>query len=161
MTGYTWSVSAGGLITGGSLTNSITVTWSSAGAQTVSVNYTNSNSCSAAAPVVKSVSVYPLPVPTITGNATACLNSTGNTYITETGMSGYSWSVTGGTITSGSGTNSIAITWNATGPQTVSVNYTNANSCTAAAPTVKTVTVNSLPVPVILGTDLSVPELDR
>ena len=45
MTGYTWEVSAGGTITSGSGTRSITVTWNTAGAQTVGVNYTNSNGC--------------------------------------------------------------------------------------------------------------------
>jgi hypothetical protein len=40
-TGYTWNVSAGGVITSGAGTSSITVTWNTSGAQTVSVNYSN------------------------------------------------------------------------------------------------------------------------
>ena len=43
MTNYIWAVSAGGTITAGGTSNStVTVTWNTAGAQTVSVNYTNS-----------------------------------------------------------------------------------------------------------------------
>jgi len=47
MTNYVWSVSSGGTITAGgtSTSNTVTVTWSTHGAQTVSVNFTN-YSCS-------------------------------------------------------------------------------------------------------------------
>ena len=91
--------------------------------------------------------VYSLPVPTITGNITVNEGSVGNTYTTETGMSGYSWSVSaGGSITAGSGTNQIAVTWNTPGTQTVSVNYIDLNSCSASTATVKNVTVKALNV---------------
>jgi hypothetical protein len=146
MTGYLWSVSAGGTITAGTGTRDITVTWNTAGAQTVSVNYTNANSCTAAAPTVYDVTVNPLPVPAISGPVSACVTSTGNAYSTQAGMTGYLWTVSaGGIITSGTGTRDITVTWNTAGAQTVSVNYTNANSCTAAAPTVYNVTVNPFP----------------
>ena len=85
-------------------------------------------------------------VPVITGPATACINSTTNTYTTLAGMSNYAWSVSaGGTVTGGSGTNTITVTWNTLGPQTVSVNYTNLNGCTAITPTVFNVTVSDPP----------------
>jgi hypothetical protein len=152
MTGYTWTVSAGGTITAGSTTNAITVTWNTAGAQTVTVNYTNGNGCTAATPVTYNVQVNPLPVPTITGPASVCVNSTGNVYTTQTGMTGYTWTVSaGGTITAGATTNAITVTWTTTGAKTVCVNYTNGNGCTAAAPVCYNVTVNALPVPTITG----------
>lgn len=152
MTAYTWSISAGGVIIAGSGTNSITVTWNIAGSQTVSINYTNSNGCMASAATVKNVTVNPLPVPTITGLAAVCAGITGVTYATETGMTGYNWTVSaGGTITAGAGTHIITVTWNAVGPQTVSVNYTNTNGCAGVVPTTKSVTVNPLPVPTISG----------
>ena len=122
-----------GTITSGAGTNSITVTWTTAGAQTVSVNYLNSFGCAATVPTIYNVTVNPLPVPTIAGNTSVCAGSTGNVYTTETGMTGYSWSVSaGGIITAGAGTNSITVTWNATGAQTVGINYTNSNGCTGA-----------------------------
>jgi hypothetical protein len=154
MSGYTWSVSAGGSITAGSGTDAITVTWNTLGAQTVSVNYTNGNGCTASAPTVKNITVSVRPVPTISGPTPVCAGATGNIYTTESGMSGYTWSVSaGGTITAGggSGSNTVTVTWNATGAQTVSVNYTNTNGCTASSPTVYTVTVNVRPVPTITG----------
>ena len=151
-TGYNWSVT-GGTITAGSGTDAVTVTWNTVGAQTISVNYTNTFSCTAVAPTVYNVIVNALPVPTISGPASVCNQSTGNVYTTEAGMTGYNWTVSsGGTITAGTGTNTITVTWNTVGPQTVSVNYTNANSCTAASATVYNVTVNALPVPTLSGT---------
>ncbi len=93
------------------------------------------------------ITVNPLPVPTITGSPVACAGSSGNIYTTESGMSAYLWNVSaGGTITAGSGTNSVTVTWNTFSPQTISVNYTNTNNCTAATSTVLNVTVNQLPV---------------
>ena len=113
MTGYTWTVSAGGTITAGAGTNQITVTWYTAGAQNVYVNYVNSDGCTATTPTAKAITVYPLPVPTITGSAAVCAGSTGIIYSTESGMTGYTWTVSsGGTITSGTGTNAITVTWN-------------------------------------------------
>ena len=155
MTGYTWTVSAGGSITAGSGTNTITVTWSTAGSQTVSVNYTNTNGCTATSATITNVTVNPLPVPTITGAASACAGTTGVTYSTEAGMTGYTWTVSaGGSITAGSGTNTITVTWSTSGAQTVSVNYTNANSCTAVSATVLNITVNALPASPTSGTQV-------
>ncbi|MCX6258077.1 MAG: GEVED domain-containing protein [Bacteroidia bacterium] len=92
------------------------------------------------------VTVNPLPQPVITGPAPVCKGST-VIYSTQAGMTGYTWSVSsGGTITGGSGTNTITVTWATAGPQTVSVNYTDGNGCTAVSPTVLPVTVNPLPV---------------
>jgi len=152
MTGYTWTISSGGTITAGSGTNSITVTWTTAGAQTVSVNY-SLNGCPALFATVYNITVNPLPTPTILGNSTVCVGSSGNTYTTQPGKSGYTWSVSsGGTITAGTGTNSITVTWNSVGSQTVSVNYTDGNGCIAQSPFIFNVTVYSLPVPTITGT---------
>jgi len=152
MAGYTWTVSADGTITSGANTNSITVTWASVGAQNVSVNYTNSNNCQASSATTYNVTIVPLPVPTITGAALACINTTENIYSTEAGMTGYVWAITsGGTITSGAGTNTITVKWNVLGNQSISVNYANANNCTASNESTYPVVVNALPTPTITG----------
>ncbi|HZK95387.1 MAG TPA: gliding motility-associated C-terminal domain-containing protein [Prolixibacteraceae bacterium] len=57
MTNYEWIVSPGGTIIEGDGTETITVKWSDAGSQTVSVNYINSNGCSAEVATVKKVFV--------------------------------------------------------------------------------------------------------
>jgi hypothetical protein len=149
-TSYTWAVT-GGTITAGQGTSSITVTWTTLGAQTISVNYNNQYGCSANSPTVYNVTVNALPTPTISGNNNVC-QGTANIYTTEAAQSGYIWSVSaGGQIQSGQGTNSVTILWNSSGAQTVSVNYTNANGCTAASPTSYAVTVKVAPTPTITG----------
>jgi len=157
MTNYQWTVSSGGTITAGgtSTSSSVTVTWNNTSTQYVSVNYNGSNGCPGSVPATFPVTINPSPPPTpvITGPDTVCLNTTGHGYKTESGMTNYTWEVSsGGTITSGAGTDSITVTWTGLAPQTVSVNYFNAYSCSANSPTVLNVTMSPLPVPVITGT---------
>jgi hypothetical protein len=92
------------------------------------------------------ITVIALPVPTITGQTTMCVNSGYYNYTTEPGMNGYSWSVSpGGIINGGSGTNQLTVSWIAPGLQWVSITYTNPNGCTPVTPFVLYVTVNPLP----------------
>ncbi len=151
MSNYQWSISSGGTILSGLGTETIQVRWDSSGSRYVSVNYSNSAGCYAPAPVVKIVTVYPLPAPTITGPDSLCMNATG-TYTTESGMSNYQWVISaGGSTVSGLGTNVIHVTWTSSGPRTVSVNYINGNNCTATSPSVFNVNIFALPVPAISG----------
>ena len=157
MTNYQWNVSAGGTVTsgGGTNDNSVTITWSTIGAQTVSVNYTSADGCNAPAQTVKNITVNPLPNPTLSGPNKVCAGTNGNVYTTEAGMSTYVWTVSaGGTITAGGTSNSrtATIRWNTDGPQTVSVSYINpATGCTPPSATVYNVTVDAMPVPTITG----------
>ncbi len=156
MTGYFWTVSAGGSIVGGSGTNTITVNWTAAGTQAVTVTFTDMNGCNPEDPVIVPVDVYPLPVAIINGPTPVCLNSAGNTYVTEPGMSNYTWTVSpGGMITSGGTTvdESVTVTWSATAAQSVQVEYDDAFGCHTAVPAVYPVVVNPLPVPVLTGPD--------
>ena len=92
------------------------------------------------------VIVNPLPVPTITGQTSMCVNSGNYNYSTEAGMTNYTWTVSsGGILNYGSGTNQIQVLWIHAGSQTVSVTYTSAAGCNPLAPTVLNVTVNPLP----------------
>ena len=148
MTSYVWSTSLGGQITGGNNTNAITVLWTAAGAQSVSVNYTNANGCIAAAPTVYPVTINATTIPTITGSTNLCANSGYYNYTTQTGMTNYSWTVSpGGSIGYGQGTNTLQVVWPFAGPQFVTVTFTNPSGCSPAAPTVLSVTVNPLPDP--------------
>jgi C1A family cysteine protease len=156
MTNYTWGVSSGGTITAGgsSTSNTITITWHTAGTQSVTVNYVNSSGCTASAPATYQVTVNPLPQPTLTGLTSICAGIAGNVYTTQTGMSNYIWNVSsGGTITAGgtSASNTVTVTWNTAGTQSVTVNYSNLNGCTGAAPANVQVTVNPLPQPTLTG----------
>ena len=105
-------------------------------------------SCSSANSSPATVTVNPSPVPTVTGPAVCYSGSSGNIYTTETGMSGYIWTISaGGTINLGQGTSSISVTWNTTGAQNVTITYINGNSCSAASPTIYPVTVSDIPGP--------------
>ncbi|MEI6681099.1 MAG: gliding motility-associated C-terminal domain-containing protein [Bacteroidota bacterium] len=156
MSGYSWNISTGGIVTAGgtSSDNTVTVTWTIPGVQTVSVNYTNSSGCAALSATIFNVAVNPLPVPTLAGPSALCAGATGNIYTTEAGKTNYSWNISaGGTITAGgtATSNTVAVTWNSPGSQSVSVTYTDANGCTAANPATFPVYVNPLPVPTISG----------
>ncbi|MEI6883248.1 MAG: hypothetical protein WCO02_02070 [Bacteroidota bacterium] len=151
MGNYLWTISPGGIIQSGTGTQAITVRWDSAGSQTVTVNYTNSSGCFALAATEKNVMVHPLPVPTINGPDSLCMNETG-TYTTETGMGNYQWVISpGGSIVTGMGTNTINVTWTSSGPRTISVSYLSVNNCLPYTPTVFHVNVFPLPVPQIIG----------
>ncbi len=58
------------------------------------------------------VTANPLPIPTFTGGPSiVCVDSTGNTYTTQSGQSNYSWSVSAqGSITAGGGTGDDFVT---------------------------------------------------
>lgn len=61
MSGYSWTVSAGGTPMGPLNTNTLTVRWDAVGARQVSVTYTNENGCSPVAPTTQNVTVKPIP----------------------------------------------------------------------------------------------------
>jgi len=150
---YNWTIT-GGNITSGLNTNTVTVTWTTPGTRWIAVNYTDLNGCSATSSTQYAVTVKPLPVPTVAGASSVCIHAANVAYTTESGMSNYLWSVSGGgTITGGGGTsdNSVYVTWNTVGPQTVSVNYTGINSCMGSSATVYNVAVNPLPTPTLSG----------
>ncbi len=88
------------------------------------------------------------PVPTIAGTGELCVNSGYYNYSTETGMTGYQWSISpGGAIITGQGTSSVQVIWNQPGSQWVAVTYTNTSGCTALNPTQFPVLVNPFPDP--------------
>jgi uncharacterized protein (TIGR02145 family) len=149
-TSFTWSFPAGLSIVAGSGTNSVTVNASFmavGGNITVQPNNSCGNGQSASLPLVMNT----LPVPTINGPSSVCLNST-TIYSTETGMTGYIWSVAaGGTIQTGVGSHTISILWTTIGPKTISVNYTNSQGCTASSPSVYNLNVTTLPIPSLSG----------
>ena len=130
---YAWTVT-GGTVTAGAGTNSITVTWGAAGTGTVAVLETiTATSCTQTNSL--SVTINPNPTPSITGSTAVCTTNTGYVYsVTSVAGNTYSWTVTGGTITAGAGTNSITVTWGAAGTGTVAVTQTT--TATGCATTV-------------------------
>jgi hypothetical protein len=104
----------------------------------------SANGCTGT-PITFTITVNPLTIPTIIPAIDpVCFGNTG-TYTTESGKTNYIWSVDGGIINVGQGTESITVTWNGTGPYNVSVTYTNGTGCSAATPTIQSVNVTPLP----------------
>ncbi|MFZ4523246.1 MAG: T9SS type A sorting domain-containing protein [Bacteroidales bacterium] len=144
-TSYIWTVPIGASITAGAGTSAITVSYPS-GSASGNITVAGSNSCSAGPTSALAVTVNQLPVPTVTGASSICLGTGNYSYTTESGMSNYLWTISsGGTIVSGSGSNSILVQWNTTGAQSVGISYTNGSGCQAQSPTVFNVTVSTLP----------------
>ncbi|MFT3908399.1 MAG: Ig-like domain-containing protein [Ferruginibacter sp.] len=124
------------------------VTSVAAGTVNISYTVTDGNGCSATETVA--VTVFSIPVPTLSGPNPICPNSTG-IYTTEAGQTNYTWTFTGGTLVSGgtSTDNTITIDWDQPGPKTITVNYTNAEGCFGAASA--TVTTSSGITPFLSG----------
>lgn len=122
---YQWTVT-GGVILGPSTTNTVTVQWTTIGAQTLTlVESTPSSTCSATSTL--NVAVSYKPTPSISGLTTVC-TGTEYTYSTpNVAGSTYVWSLPlgGGTFTSATNTNSVTVIWNAGGPRQIQVVETN------------------------------------
>lgn len=148
---YRWNVNGGTILETAPYSNMVTVLWDVVGVGSIEVNYDNSTGCEAVEPTHLDVQVHPLPIPTISGNASVC-NTYTSVYSTEAGMTEYSWDVSaGGTIVANDDNGTIEVEWNAVGNYTVRVSYKDSNSCAPSAPTVFNVEVLDTPVPTITG----------
>lgn len=138
---YNWTVT-GGTVASGQGTNSVSVNWTGTGAQTLTV--TPSNTCGSGTARTLSVTVGTVPAQPslISGNLAPCIGSASYSVTSVSGVT-YNWSVTGGTITSGQGTNSVSINWTGSGAQTLSV--TPSNACGNGTLRSSAVTVNTVP----------------
>ncbi|MCX6304741.1 MAG: T9SS type A sorting domain-containing protein [Bacteroidetes bacterium] len=106
---FEWVV-IGGTITSGWNTNHITVHWNCCTQGTVTVVATLCNNCTVTSTKVVTVSLPPAPV--VTGPASVTANQVGVVYTTPFVANHlYTWTVIGGTVTAGQGTNTITVTW--------------------------------------------------
>jgi hypothetical protein len=130
-------------------TNNITGTWSPALNNTATTTYTftpNAGQCATTTTIT--ITVNPLPTPSITGPTPVCVSAAGatSTYSTpNVAGHSYNWTVTGGTIVTGQGTNSITVNWTTVGTGNIAVTQTiTATGCNASSNI--PVTVNPKPV---------------
>jgi gliding motility-associated-like protein len=143
-TGYHWSVPPGVIITYGSNTNIITVTYTATSVSGSFSVYASKSNCYGTTSPSFSVIVNSTSIPTINGSAQACFGYIYN-YTTQPGMSNYSWNISsGGTIISGEGTDQIKVKWNALGSQFIDINYNTPEGCTTSNPTILPVFVGSV-----------------
>ena len=89
------------------------------------------------------ITVLPDPAPVWTGPTIVCQGTTTTYQITTTGLSDFTWTLTGGTIVSGQNTPTVSVNWTGIGAQTVSVNTSSA-TCPGRITTIP-VSVNPQP----------------
>jgi len=87
----------------------------------------------------------------ITGSASVCAGSSGESYsVDPSAGSSYQWTITGGTVSGGQGTNSVTVDWGVTGMLGI-VQVIESNSCTQGAPVELNVDIHPLPTSGISG----------
>jgi hypothetical protein len=92
------------------------------------------------------VTIDALPTPVISGLSTVCASTTGVVYSTPANAGrNYSWTVSGGSIASGAGTNSITVNWAAAGSGTVQLTETISATGCAVTTSPYSVTINVIP----------------
>jgi hypothetical protein len=145
-TGYTWSIPAGAAIVSGANTHAIVVDFSQNAASGV-LSVEGTNPCGTGPARFLTVNISAPPVPTISGDTMVCAGATGVPYSTETGKTGYNWSLSsGGVIVSGNGTSTIHVNWTTTGDShTLTCGYNNTAGCFGSK--TKTISIKPLPPP--------------
>lgn len=100
------------------------------------------------------VSIYPKPKPVISGPSPVCTYNYTYTYSVPSDPSAsiYLWTISGGNILSGAGTNSVTVKWTVAGTGIISLKqtYTTTNCDTTIS---KSILINPSPVPVMSGYD--------
>src|SRR5690606_8244646 len=89
------------------------------------------------------ITVNPKPLPAILGNLTVCSGSALKYGIKATSGNNYNWTVKGGTITNGAGTDTILVKWGAAGAASIKVVESNNSSCSDSSEI--NITINPLP----------------
>jgi hypothetical protein len=149
MTNYTWVVTGGSVTGGGTVTdNTVTVTWGAAGTGHVTINYTNASGCAAASATDRTVTINPLPTPSLSGTNDVC-EAAVVVYTTAATGNTFNWSVDGGVITAngGSGDNTATITWSAVAGTSYngSVTVTETTGASCSATSTYNVTIHRIP----------------
>jgi hypothetical protein len=147
---YNWAI-AGGTITNGQGTTTITVSWNTVGNQNLTITETSLNCGSSSS--TYAVTVNQTPTPSIVGSNMVC-SGVNQTYTVATIPGTYAWTISGGSIVSGQGTNSVTVRWlnngsaDATGTLTI-----NQNNAGCLGSSTVNVTVQPVPAPAISGTN--------
>ncbi|MEW6470616.1 MAG: hypothetical protein AB1458_17025, partial [Bacteroidota bacterium] len=96
--------------------------------------------------VVYTIQVLPYNGPSsISGPTVICQNSTATYSVSASSGTSFNWSVSGGSIASGQGTNVITVNWGSAGNGTVNVTSFNQNGC-PAGPITLNVSIQAIPV---------------
>ena len=137
-------------VNGSSVQNTSSNTYTSTtltNGQTVDVIVTLSTGCMATSSPAISMTVNPNPAPVITGTPVVCANQSAVVYqVTNLAGRTYDWLVTGGTITSATGTSSIMVTWGSGTSGLVQLKETVSSTGCSAMAANYSVSINPNPV---------------
>jgi hypothetical protein len=147
---YAWTIT-GGKIASGAGTSFITYQVNATGTVTLSVTVTSIGGCKTVS-TPKTVSIVPLPTGTITASASICGGSGGNAASVAGSGAKYTWSITGGAITSGNGTTGIKFTAGNLGKVNLFVTVTSGAGCKASGTKAVTITTATKPTFASFGT---------
>lgn len=127
---YNWTVPAGASITSGAGTNAITVLFPSTfSSGNVCVSVTNSCGVTSASKCRSVINAAPSRPASISGNLSGvCAATESYTSTASANATSYFWSVTGGSIQSGQGTQTVFVLWNNTS-STGTLNVNGVNTC--------------------------------
>lgn len=159
MSNYSWSLSSGGVNTGGgtSTSNTMTVTWNTPGEQWVRVSYTGVGGCPAAAPTTLNVTVNSPVTPSLVITASANPVDAGTEVdftsapVNEGSSPIYQWRVNGLPVSGATGSSYSYIPSN---NDVVTCVMTSSLSCVTVNPVTSNsivMVVNSLPLNLIVG----------
>ena len=148
---YQWFAPSKGTIDGGASGNSVKIRWTSQGMDTLKIRETNPQTgCIKDTFIV--VTIQALPLPIITGQKTACLNSTQYDYaVSSIAGNTYEWTQPSkGNIIGSLTSNSIKVAWTSQGSDSLKVRQTNpVTGC--SKDTFIVVTIQQVPKPTITG----------
>ncbi len=137
---------AGGTYSGTGITTSPQFSPATAGpgTHTITYTYTDANGCVNSAD--RDITVNALPGPVVSGPVDICSPGTGIFSTTLNADHSYVWTVSGGTITAGAGTNQITVEFSTTGTAEIQVTETNDITGCSATSTLYEVTVHETPI---------------
>jgi gliding motility-associated-like protein len=139
---FDWNLPSGGTHTPDNA-NTTSVTWTTVGTHTLSVEESNGASCKTTNNLT--VTVHALPAaPTVAPTTSTCAGSV-VTYTATGGTGTFTWEITGGTPATATG-NSVAVTWGSAGTGILKVRETSlAPASCLGAETTQNITINPNP----------------
>ena len=159
---YTWTVPGGVTFVSGQGTDTIVTDWPNPGTYTITVTELTAEGCPSDL-ISLDITVNPMLTPAApAGDTILCANEAQNIVYSTLPAPGstYSWSINGGTIVGGQGTNSVTVSWNLTGPAIGLLWYDEASStvdtvCFGTSDTIS-VLINPIPITSAITGDISI-----
>jgi uncharacterized delta-60 repeat protein len=110
--------------------NTVSISWAEGFTGNASLSVLAQNDCgNSPQSEALAVTVNESPAPVVLGLQTVCQNWSVIYEVLNNAGSSYNWTVAGGTIASGNGTNVITVIWNTVGNGSISVTETNSAQC--------------------------------